>query len=124
MKLKVLSVIGYLLGIFLMSNVLFGCAKKISPITIPTKIKSVVSTWKNPNYKKEIIKAKETIKRVIKKIVRKYKVRSWRKHGDCLWNIAIWEYNDAFQWKKIYEANKDKIDDPNLIYIGQDLIIP
>jgi nucleoid-associated protein YgaU len=126
MKLKILGVIGYLIGVFLASNVLFGCAKKIAPV----QIKSVETVWKNPVAKKEIVKAKEQIKQAYKTDIkaeipkRIYKVRSWRKYGDCLSNIALWEYNDAFQWKKIYEANKDKIKDPDLIYIGQNLIIP
>ncbi len=45
---------------------------------------------------------------------------------DCLWKIAsyISVYNDASQWPKIYEANKDKIKDPDLIYPGQVFTIP
>jgi nucleoid-associated protein YgaU len=41
--------------------------------------------------------------------------------GDCLWNIAKKDYiyNDPFQWPRIYEANKDKIKDPDLIYPRQ-----
>jgi len=46
--------------------------------------------------------------------------------GENLWSISNYEsiYNDPFQWKKIYETNKDKIKDPDLIYPGQRLIIP
>jgi nucleoid-associated protein YgaU len=41
--------------------------------------------------------------------------------GDCLWNIAKKDYiyNDPFQWPRIYEANKDQIKDPDLIYPQQ-----
>ncbi len=41
--------------------------------------------------------------------------------GDCLWNIAKKDYiyNDPFKWPRIYEANKDKIKDPDLIYPKQ-----
>ena len=41
--------------------------------------------------------------------------------GDCLWNIAKKDYiyNDPFKWPDIYEANKDKIKDPDLIYPRQ-----
>jgi hypothetical protein len=46
------------------------------------------------------------------------------KSGDCLWKIAKQFYGNGAQYTKIYEANKDKIDDPNLIYAGQVLIIP
>jgi LysM repeat protein len=48
------------------------------------------------------------------------------KKGDCLWSIAKLKgiYSDPFLWPVIYEANKDKIKNPNLIYPGQKLVIP
>lgn len=36
--------------------------------------------------------------------------------GDCLWNIAKKYYGDGAQYTKIYNANKDKIKKPSLIY--------
>jgi peptidoglycan hydrolase CwlO-like protein len=46
--------------------------------------------------------------------------------GDCLWNIAKMDehYENPFAWPKIYESNKDKIDDPDLIYPKQVFKIP
>lgn len=44
--------------------------------------------------------------------------------GDCLWNIARKIYGDGSMYTKIYEANKDKITNPNLIYTGQVITIP
>lgn len=44
--------------------------------------------------------------------------------GDSLSKIAKREYGDAQKWKQIYEANRDKIKDPDLIYPGQVLNIP
>ena len=44
--------------------------------------------------------------------------------GDCLWNIAKKLYGNGSKYTKIYEANKDKIRNPNLIYTGQVLVIP
>ena len=46
------------------------------------------------------------------------------KKGDCLWNIAKKFYGDGSKYTKIYEANKDKIKNPNLIYPGQVFVIP
>lgn len=46
------------------------------------------------------------------------------KKGDCLWNIARYFYQDGSSWRKIYEANKSQIKNPNLIYPGQVLSIP
>ncbi len=36
--------------------------------------------------------------------------------GDCLWNIAKKFYGNGKQYTKIYNANRDKIKNPNLIY--------
>jgi nucleoid-associated protein YgaU len=46
------------------------------------------------------------------------------KSGDSLSKIAKAEYGDASKWKRIYEANKDKIKNPDLIYPGQEFTIP
>ena len=46
------------------------------------------------------------------------------KSGDCLWTIAKKYYGNGAQYTKIYNANKDKISNPNLIYVGQVLTIP
>ncbi|MGE5683349.1 MAG: LysM peptidoglycan-binding domain-containing protein [Bacillota bacterium] len=46
--------------------------------------------------------------------------------GDCLWNIAKKKdiYNNAFAWPKIYQANRDQIKNPDLIYPKQVFKIP
>ena len=44
--------------------------------------------------------------------------------GDSLSKIAKREYGDANKWKQIFEANRDIIKDPNLIYPGQKLKLP
>ena len=44
--------------------------------------------------------------------------------GDSLSKIAKRFYGDAQQWGKIYEANKDQIKNPDLIYPGQTFKIP
>ena len=44
--------------------------------------------------------------------------------GDTLSKIAKREYGDASKWKHIYEANKDVIKNPDLIYPGQTFKIP
>ncbi|MGM0441033.1 MAG: LysM peptidoglycan-binding domain-containing protein [Elusimicrobiota bacterium] len=55
-----------------------------------------------------------------------YLVGSWETDRDCLWNISAKKgiYNDPWKWKKIYNANSEKIDDPDLIYPGQEFTIP
>jgi nucleoid-associated protein YgaU len=44
--------------------------------------------------------------------------------GDSLSKIAKQFYGNANQWKRIYEANKDVIKNPDLIYPGQTFTIP
>ena len=44
--------------------------------------------------------------------------------GDSLSKIAKSVYGDAKQWRKIFEANKDQIKNPDLIHPGQVLKIP
>lgn len=44
--------------------------------------------------------------------------------GDSLSKIAKEFYGDAKRWKKIFEANRDIISNPDLIRPGQKLVIP
>jgi nucleoid-associated protein YgaU len=60
---------------------------------------------------------------------RYYEVRLIPERRDCFWRIAEYDfvYGDPWQWPKLYEANKDKLPDPNnprLIRPGTVLEIP
>jgi nucleoid-associated protein YgaU len=44
--------------------------------------------------------------------------------GDTLWAIAKKYYGDGSKYTKIFNANKDKIKNPSLIYAGQKLVMP
>ena len=44
--------------------------------------------------------------------------------GDSLSKIAKRVYGDASKWRQIFEANTDKLKDPDKIYPGQVLTIP
>ena len=44
--------------------------------------------------------------------------------GDTLSKIAKQFYGDAGEYMRIFEANKDKLKDPNQIQVGQELTIP
>ena len=44
--------------------------------------------------------------------------------GDTLSAIAQREYGDANEWRRIFAANRDTVDDPDLIQPGQQLTIP
>lgn len=70
-------------------------------------------------------KEKPKVKKEKKRSVTKKKTTSYTvKKGDCLWNIAKKVYGDGSKWPKIYNANKSKIKNPNLIYPGQVFKIP
>ena len=44
--------------------------------------------------------------------------------GFTLWGIASKQFGDGVMYVQVYQANKDKIRDPNLIYPGQVFVIP
>lgn len=44
--------------------------------------------------------------------------------GDSLSKIAKQHLGDANAWKKIFEANRDVLDDPDKIFPGQTLKLP
>lgn len=46
------------------------------------------------------------------------------KKGDTLSTIAQEQYGDANRWREILEANKDQIENPNVIRPGWELDIP
>lgn len=76
--------------------------KKKTPKKTPKKQKKVTSTPKASSAKRTY-----TVKR-----------------GDCLWNIAKRFYGNGAKYTKIYDANTNKIANPNLIYPGQVFVIP
>ena len=58
-----------------------------------------------------------------------YTVRQWNSTGDCFSAIAGWSwvYDNPYQWRKLYEANKSKLPDPgnpHLMLPGMVLDIP
>ena len=44
--------------------------------------------------------------------------------GDSLWKIAREQLGSGARWEEIYEANRDIVSNPGMIYIGQTLTIP
>ncbi|OQX90187.1 MAG: hypothetical protein B6D57_04410, partial [Candidatus Coatesbacteria bacterium 4484_99] len=74
----------------------------------------------------------EEIERLIDEVVEEEREREAgeypKRHivvkGECLFIIAGFEYHDPFKWRRIYEANMDKIMHPHWIYPGQEFIIP
>ena len=44
--------------------------------------------------------------------------------GDNLWEIAVRAYGDGYSWTKIWEANRNVLNDPDLLEIGMSLVLP
>lgn len=44
--------------------------------------------------------------------------------GDTLIALARVYYNDQSRWKDIYAANTDRLNNPDVIFVGQELVIP
>jgi LysM repeat protein len=87
------------------------------------EVKPSVSTEKQAVGRKKGAIAKESEKQgTVVCLCEQYTV----KKGDSLWWIAKYKdiYNDPLLWSIIYEANKKIINNPKLLYPGQELEIP
>ena len=56
--------------------------------------------------------------------VKTYIVQYRKVNTDCLWRIALFIYGDARLWPLIYMENRHQIKDPDLIFPGQEFVIP
>lgn len=81
-------------------------------------VKPVVAKKETPKVVKPVKKITPTPppKVVVKKIV--------VKEGEWLCSISRREYGNLSGWVKIYDANKALIDNPDLIFPNQELVIP
>lgn len=83
--------------------------------------KVVIVKPKNNNTTKNVAKVNKKPPRPVEKP----KVRTHTVvRGDTLWHIAKRYLANGAKWKEIYNLNKDKIKNPNLIYPGQVFKIP
>lgn len=62
----------------------------------------------------------------IKNPEKNYVVGTWAENRDCLWNIAGRSeiYSDPMLWPRIWQANLDKIKNPDIIQPGWSLKVP
>jgi hypothetical protein len=99
--------------------------KKINTNAPYTEKKSVLIKEKEPVIsEKEIITNTEPIKTEKKHIISEKQFEHTVIKGDTLWDIADKYYNNPWLWKKIWNANRTIINNPDLIYPEQVFIIP
>jgi nucleoid-associated protein YgaU len=69
---------------------------------------------------KSVLGGKKADKSVDERAMRKHTVQS----GETLFRIARQYYGDGTHYMKIFEANKNWLEDPDHIEPGQELLIP
>lgn len=92
-----------------------------------SKISLLTEFWdKLGAIQKAIDNLKSTLASIAATMEKWYTVGTWSKDRDCLWNIAKKKdiYDNAFMWPKIWQGNRDKIRDPDIIQPGWKLKIP
>jgi len=80
-----------------------------------------------PEFYNKIISLASEIKGLYReRKVKTYTVGTWAENRDCLWNIAgkVEIFGDPFMWPRIWQANTNLIKNPDIIYPGQQLVIP
>ncbi len=92
-----------------------------------SKISLLTEFWdKLTSIQQKIDGLKATLASIAATMEKWYTVGTWSKDRDCLWNIAKKKdiYDNAFMWPRIWQGNRDKIRDPDIIHPGQKLKIP
>ena len=81
-----------------------------------------------PRYGDRVKALQDKVAALMKSLQREktYTVGTWSKTRDCLWNIAKKKdiYDNAWMWPKIWQGNRDKIKDPDIIKPNWTLKIP
>jgi len=78
---------------------------------------------KNKDKVKEVVKTKSGFVKEDENYYY-YKVKTWEKYQECLSRIAEQYYKNAKAWKRIHNANKDRIKNPDLIRPGWIIKVP
>lgn len=86
--------------------------------------KTTQPEMKQETVKLDTVKEKAVVEEVVEVVQPEWPKTIVVKQDEWIYDIARREYGSIFAWRKIYEANKDKISDPDLIYPGQELILP
>lgn len=88
------------------------------------KQKIVKQELKQDTAKIDTVKKEAVIEEVVEEPIPEWPKTITVQKGDWIYDIAREEYGSIYAWRKIYEANQKKISDPDLIYPGQELLLP
>ncbi len=96
---------------------------------VEKNIKMAEDSYAKEEYLDSIDYAKEAIRMADILLAKEqfliYTVKLRPENRDCLWKISGYMYEDQYwMWPVIWRANKYQIQDPDLIYPGQELKIP
>lgn len=93
-----------------------GKAEELSPGAESISLETAKPTEEG----KFLEEKEEVIESQVKASTRGYTI----KKGDTLWKIAQKELGSGHRWKYLYEINKDKIKNPNMLKPGKKIILP
>lgn len=106
-------------------------ATLLAGLVLPQGVDAALATPVSPHHPNATEHIQETIaapeRPIVKKVAFRREAASVRyrvKEGDCLWFIARAYLGRGRDWRTIYEANRDQIRNPDLIYPGQVFILP
>lgn len=107
--------INYILILVSIAFVMASCGAKEEPVKTETPVEETVVLT-------EVIE--EPVEEEVVEVIPPQPKKIVVKNGEWLYDIARDQYGDFHDWRKIYEANKDKISDPDIIHPGMELVLP
>lgn len=107
--------INYILILVSIAFIMASCGEKKEPVKTETPVEETVVL-------QEVVE--EPVVEEVVEIAPPQPKKVVVQNGEWLYDIARDHYGDFHDWEKIYEANKDKISNPDIIYPGMELVLP
>ena len=101
----------------------YGELTPSDPTSYPVADSFPVYGTDSPTYQPELVAEPVTRAPAVSLAAPSERVHTVVKH-DTLYSIARSYYGDHHKWKVLYEANRDTIANPNMIRVGQQLVVP
>ncbi len=115
-----------LLAVLVLVMFSFGCAKPVTPEPEPPKKEVKVEPPAPAPAPAPTPPPQPTARELYEQQYAQLPTSHTVVRGECLWWIAEYKqiYNDPFMWPLIFKANRDQINNPDLIYPDQVFQIP